>query len=287
MTICDDDIRSKLVQSTFADYSDEYNQFEKKFSRRVKNTDDCYTPSAVYDAVLAWALERYQISRSTSIVRPFYPGGDFERYNYHNYPSGCVVVDNPPFSILMRIIRFYAARGIKFFLFVPALTCLRACSRECKCGVVVAPGANVTYENGAFVRTAFCTNLSDDILEISPALGKMIAEANSQKPTRAIVRRTVRWPDGAICSSASLCSIRVPFRIPFSTAAPIDTLDRYGKLFGGGLLLAPSAVERVLAAREKSKRCECVDLSPREIAMQKKIEEDWRKNYARNQDDEK
>lgn len=282
MTICDDESRSKMVQATFADCSDDYRAFVKKFSRRVKNADDCYTPSAVYDAVLAWTRERYQISRSTPIVRPFYPGGDYEAFDY---PPGCVVVDNPPFSILRPIIRFYAAREIRFFLFVPALTCLRACSRECKCGVVVASGANITYENGAFVRTAFCTNLSDDILEIAPEFGKMISEANSQKPPRAVVRRSMRWPDGAICSSASLCSIHVPFRIPFSAAAPIDTLDRHGKLFGGGLLLAPAAVERVRAAREKSNKCECVDLSPREIAMQKKIEEDWRNNYAKNQYD--
>ena len=36
-----------------------------------------------------------------------------------------MVVDNPPFSILQRIVNFYMARGIWFFLFAPALTLLR------------------------------------------------------------------------------------------------------------------------------------------------------------------
>lgn len=82
MTICDDGMRAKIAQATFADCSDEYKEFVKKFSRRVNNTDDCYTPQAVYDAVLAWVRERYQISRSTPIVRPFYPGGDVSNHPY-------------------------------------------------------------------------------------------------------------------------------------------------------------------------------------------------------------
>ena len=52
-------------------------------------------------------------------MRPFWPGGDYQR---ENYPAGCVVVDNPPFSILSQICRFYNAHGVKYFLFAPALT---------------------------------------------------------------------------------------------------------------------------------------------------------------------
>lgn len=39
-----------------------------------------------------------------TIVRPFWPGGDYEDFDY---PTGCVVIDNPPFSILSKIVRFY------------------------------------------------------------------------------------------------------------------------------------------------------------------------------------
>lgn len=284
MTICDDDMAAKLSQATFADSSAEYAAFEKKFLRHVKNTDDCYTPRAVYDVVLVWVLRRYQIVRDAQIVRPFYPGGDYEAFDY---PPGCVVIDNPPFSRLRAIVRFYSIRGIKFFLFCPALTAFRECSRDLHTGVVIASGAHIIYDNGAFVRTAFCTNLSSNILEVSPELGEMIKSVVRRKASRSVVRRSVQWPDGAICSVAAICAIRSPLSVKFSEAAPIERLDNYGKLFGGGLLLAPSAVERVKAFREESKKYEHVELSSREIAMQQKIEEDWRKNYAENQDDEK
>lgn len=45
------------------------------------------------------------------IVRPFYPGGDYINFDY---PADCVVIDNPPFSILAQIVAFYAKRGIDY-----------------------------------------------------------------------------------------------------------------------------------------------------------------------------
>lgn len=83
------------VQPTFAEVSEEYKAFEEKFKPR-KTTDDCYTPELVYDAVRDYVCSRYQIDRA-AIVRPFWPGGDYERAEY---PAGCCVLDNPPFSIL-------------------------------------------------------------------------------------------------------------------------------------------------------------------------------------------
>lgn len=95
-----------MRQTTFADDSPEYAAFVEKF-RPKKTTDDCYTPPAVYEAVLAWVRRRYGIAEDAPIVRPFWPGGDYER---HEYPAGCVVVDNPPFSLTAKIVRFFAAR---------------------------------------------------------------------------------------------------------------------------------------------------------------------------------
>ncbi len=90
----------------------EYKDFVDKFKPK-KTTDDCYTPPLVYEAVKNWACKEYDIDPD-KIVRPFYPGGDYESYEY---PAGCVVLDNPPFSILANIISFYLERGIAFFLF--------------------------------------------------------------------------------------------------------------------------------------------------------------------------
>ena len=41
-----------------------------------KTTDDCYTPPAVYDAVLAWARAEFAIPESAPILRPFRPDCD-------------------------------------------------------------------------------------------------------------------------------------------------------------------------------------------------------------------
>ncbi|MGN0853431.1 MAG: hypothetical protein ACI4Q3_08660 [Kiritimatiellia bacterium] len=83
-----------------------YAEFVEKFKPKL-TTDDCNTPPLVYEAVLGWCREKYAIPADAPIVRPFYPGGDYERFDY---PEGCYVIDNPPFSILAQIVRFYNAR---------------------------------------------------------------------------------------------------------------------------------------------------------------------------------
>ena len=70
----------------------EYDAFLDKFKRKL-TTDDCYTPDNVYNAVADWVAEEYRLDRAC-FVRPFYPGGDYQSYDY---PPECVVVDNPPF----------------------------------------------------------------------------------------------------------------------------------------------------------------------------------------------
>ena len=94
-----------------------YDEFVEKFKPK-KTTDDCYTPPEVYEAVKNWAVKEYSL-KSKEIVRPFYLGGDFENYDY---PADCVVIDNPPFSILSKIVKWYIEKDVKFFLFAPQLT---------------------------------------------------------------------------------------------------------------------------------------------------------------------
>ena len=72
----------------------------------------------VYEAVKTWAIDKYGLA-DRPIVRPFYPGGDYQKMTY---PDGAVVIDNPPFSILAEIVDFYHAHHIDFFLFAPSLT---------------------------------------------------------------------------------------------------------------------------------------------------------------------
>lgn len=90
--------------------SEEYEDFVDKFKPKL-TTDDCYTPDNIYAAIRDWAIDHYSLG-DAQILRPFYPGGDYE---HAEYPEGCVVIDNPPFSLLSQICQFYRERGIRFF----------------------------------------------------------------------------------------------------------------------------------------------------------------------------
>ena len=114
------------IDETLLADSPEYDAFVEKFKPK-KTTDECYTPDEVYEAVRNWAVKEYDL-HDCEIVRPFYPGGDYERYEY---PKNAVVIDNPPFSILSKICRFYEANKIRFFLFAPHLTLFSAAAGKC------------------------------------------------------------------------------------------------------------------------------------------------------------
>ena len=124
-------------QISLMDESQEYRDFVEKFKPK-KTTDDCYTPELVYQAVLDYCVRHYGVNPE-KVIRPFWPGGDYER---EAYPDGCVVVDNPPFSMITRIARWYQARGIPFFLFAPYLTLF---SIRVHGVTYIVCGATVTY----------------------------------------------------------------------------------------------------------------------------------------------
>ncbi len=145
-----------------------YDEFVGKFERyHAKTTDDCNTPREIYEVVLEWCKEHLNIG-DRSVVRPFYPGGDFENFDY---PENCVVVDNPPFSIFSKICNWYNERGIDFFLFSPSLVSIR------KGVTFVSVDAGIIYQNGAIVNTAFVTNMMGDLLCVTaPDLSAKISE---------------------------------------------------------------------------------------------------------------
>lgn len=112
-----------------------------------------------------------------NIIRPFYPGGD---YLAENYRDNDFVFDNPPFSILSKIIDNYIALGVKFFLFAPHLTLFQYGGRDVSLFVV---DADVIYENGARVKTDFVTNIADrgGRLEIRKEACQRIKTVNGSK----------------------------------------------------------------------------------------------------------
>lgn len=232
----------------------DYDSFVEKFKPK-RTTDDCYTPPAVYEAVKGWAIKEFNIAPDRPIVRPFYPGGDFEHYDY---PQGCVVIDNPPFSILAKIKMFYLERGIQFFIFAPSLTLL---SCQCKELTHIITNSTITYENGAKVQTAFVTNLpSPYVLMTAPDLAQLIKEADAQRPKAELL--VLDFPPNVV-TSARLNKIAsyVSFRVRRTEARFVRTIGKERKaLFGGGLLISSAkAAQAVKAAK--------YELTPEEQAI--------------------
>ena len=228
------------------DEDGEYRAFVEKF-RPKKTTDDCMTPPAVYDAVAEWVAAEYGVSRE-DFVRPFWPGGDYQRYDY---PGGCVVVDNPPFSIITEIGRFYVREGIRFFLFAPALTLFTAAQPESVCALAV--GVGVVYENGAEVKTSFLTNMDGARVRTAPGLYRAV-DAACRGISPAANLPVYDYPDTVINAPRIQKFARwgIEFTVPRGEAFYIRTLEAMdGKgIFGGGFLISEKAAAEKAAAEK-------------------------------------
>ena len=247
---------------------EDYDGFVEKFKPK-KTTDDCYTPPDVYDCVRGWACERFGIDPE-SIVRPFYPGGDYESFDY---PDGCTVLDNPPFSILSRICAFYLDRGISFFLFAPALTAFGA-SKVCMRTNHVFADCDIEYENGAIVRTSFITSFGENVAETAPDLCRAVKRVHDERRAKERPQLPKYSYPSHVLTAAMLgkyAKYGVRLEIKPGDCVHINGLDvqrEVGKsIYGGGLLLSDDAAGRheraERAAAERDERC-AFHLSERE-----------------------
>ena len=234
-----------------------YDEFLDKFKPKL-TTDDCYTPAPVYDAVLAFVQKTWNL-HGREVVRPFYPGGDYKRLD--QYPAGCVVVDNPPFSILSQILRYYCAHGVEFFLFAPGLTLFSA--PDCDLTYIIAD-ACITYENGAVVRTGFITNLPSDLrIWLCPELTEAVERAQVQEDK---TKRGFVYPDNIVTAAilGTIAKRKVPLQIRKVSCEYIKTSESASlagrALFGGGFMLSErAAAERAAATK--------LTLTPKERAL--------------------
>lgn len=228
--------------------NDEYNDFVDKFKDK-KTTDDCYTPDNVYVAVADFVAGEYGVKRE-DMVRPFYPGGD---YRNEKYPEGCCVVDNPPFSILAEIQRFYQERSIPFFLFGPTLTIFSAGVP----GVCYIPcHTAITYENGASVNTSFLTNMEADIVvRTLPKLNEAVNVANEENLAKTR-RHNPKYSYPSEVITAAMVSrwsgLGVDFSVRADECMKISALDAQKEegsgIYGGGYLLSEAAAEAAASA---------------------------------------
>ena len=256
---------------------EDYEGFVEKFKPK-KTTDDCYTPANIYEVVAEYVSKTYGIRRE-DMVRPFWPGGDYEAYDY---PEGCVVVDNPPFSIITPICREYVRRGIRFFLFCPYLTCVAMLKGAgTGCSVIIAP-ASIRYDNGAEVATCFVTNLEPGTaIRSDPDLLDAIKAADdvNRKLTTKQVPKYEYPPEVLTATKVGWYAVHhTPYTLKWSDCVIISELDeqrRVGKsIFGNGFLLSErAAVERAAVERAAVERLNtmCWSHSNTERQLQKMI----------------
>ena len=241
--------KERMARGEISEEDEEYQAFLEKFEAK-KTTDDCYTPDNIYDVVKKWCIERYGL-RGKKIIRPFYPGGDYQK---EDYSGDCVVLDNPPFSIISEICEWYTERNIQFFMFAPALTLLGIARGTMN---YVACCVGVTYANGANVSTSFVTNLGNKKIVASAELHELVEEANKEN-LRKMHKELPKYsyPDEVLTATmlgymaAHGTSIEIDEKdVHFIRA--LDSQKESGKgLFGSGFLLSEKAAAEKAAAEK-------------------------------------
>ena len=228
----------------------DYESYVAKFQNKEKTTDDTYTPKDIYEAVLDYVRSIYPMD-GKEVLRPFYPGGDYEKAEY---PEDGVVIDNPPFSIFTKICKFYSENRIPFFIFGPGLTifsCLKYCS-----AVIIA--TQIEFSNGAVVKCNFATNMLGDILvTISPELSKAIAACPSQNQKVNLPK--YRYPEELLSVSdfQTMAKGNLQFSIKRSEAVIVRNLDNHPKksgLFGEHLLISGATAVKAAAVKAAEKK---------------------------------
>ena len=237
---------------------DGYDEFVEKFKPK-KTTDDCYTPPEVYEVIKDWACERYGIDPA-KVVRPFYPGGDYQRFDYS---GGKVVVDNPPFSILAEIKQFYLDNGVPFFLFCPSLTAMSSAKTlKQVCHLIV--DCSIEYENGAVVKTSFVTSYKggEVVAETAPDLTKLVNDKVAElRAENAATVPKYDYPVEVLTAAMmnKYAKYGIEFSVGFDDCEHVSALDAQrdvgASIYGGGLLLSErAAADRAAADRAVEER---------------------------------
>lgn len=223
----------------------DYDSFIDKFKRKL-TTDDCYTPTAVYDCVVDYVRRKCHID-GLEIIRPFYPDMDYRDVLYYDDQ---VVIDNPPFSIISQIARFYVGNNVKFFLFAPHLTLFSA---DIDCTKLVV-GASIIYKNGANVKTSFLSNLFDDIAIIADH--EFYEELESINKVNKPILPKYKYPSNVATVSNIHKLVTRGVSLSFHKndvyfCRQLDCQKKRNKaMFGSGYLLSEKAAAEKAAAEE-------------------------------------
>ena len=234
----------------------DYESFVAKFVEKEKTTDDTYTPKDVFDAVVRYVSEIYDMEGKV-ILRPFYPGGDYENAEY---PENGVVIDNPPFSMFTKICAFFSARRIPFFLFGPGLT-IMSCVKYCTAVII---SRQITFENKAVVKCNFASNLFGDVIvTTAPELEDYIDACPSQNVSVNLPSYIYDDRVLSVSDLQTICRGGIAFSVERKEAEIIRKLDNSpasGGLFGDHLLVGEAKAK----AKAKAKGEIPIKLSERE-----------------------
>ena len=249
----------KGTKERLEDYEGFLERMKSHGADAPKTTDDCFTPPHIYAAVVEWLAKRADLD-GRRIVRPFVPGGDFEAFPYE---EGDIVVDNPPFSIIARIKRFYLSRGVPFFLFAPGLTLWSNTAQADGLTCVVA-GYSPAFENGAKIQAGFVTNLFPGTrIIVAPSLAAALREAAERAGKKQAGRKAAKYaypPEvwtpatlGTLAKSGGFADIYVPE----ASSRLLHSLAQqrlYKKaLYGGGVMVDRGTAARLQEAKAKAK----------------------------------
>lgn len=241
----------------------DYESFIKKFSDNPKTTDDCYTPQDVYEAVVAY-VDTICPLEGKQILRPFFPGGDYE---HADYPDDGVVIDNPPFSMFTPICKFYSKQHIPFFLFGPGMTIFSALKY---CSVVII-NHSITFSNGAKVRINFATNLlADTWVTTAVSLNEAIGRCPSQNQKVKLAKYSYPAELLSVSDFQSIADGYADFSVSREEAMIVKNLDQNPNkngLFGNHLLVSKAAAAKASAAKTIT-----IELSEREQELVKDLE---------------
>lgn len=266
----------------------DYESFVAKFQDIPKTTDDCFTPPDVYEAVVKYVGTVTDLT-GRQILRPFFPGGDYENAEY---PEDGVVIDNPPFSIFTKVVAFYSAHKIPFFLFGPGLT-IASCCKYCTAVIV---SEQITFENGAKVKCNFASNLYGDlIITTACMLDSLLRECPSQNVKANLP--IYAYPDELLSVSAmqTIAKGGEDFAVRRCECEVVRDLDCHPNkgLFGDHFLLpvtlgaAKEAARKRAqeAAQEAARKAIKIKLSPREQRIVNRLGEACQASGRRGLDD--
>ena len=271
---------SKLKGQNHQQVQTNYEAFIDKFKPR-HTTDECYTPEYIYTALLGWLQDEGHITPATPIIRPFYPDGDYTRLD--QYAPGAVVVDNPPFSILTPITRFYLQHNIPFFLFCPSLTSFHMAKSNPGATIIIVD-LSIIYDNGARVNTAFVTNLpafQPYAVITAPDLYNRLDQAQRTARAEARAKKApprYQYPANLVTATILHRIARtIPFQIPRAQSHPIPSLAAqrplHKAIFGTGLLIPDTLAAQLQAAQLQAAQPKIVfPLSEDEKAIVKDLE---------------